>query len=105
MSSMADKSSPTQGKRGPLEVSVLQSRCIGAAVCVYEAKGSFKLNKANKAEVTDLSASSENAVINAAKNCPVQAIYVYKNKKQIWPEPGPDTASKQPGPESKMNFD
>jgi ferredoxin len=87
-----------------LEVVVLQSRCIGASVCVDEARGSFKLNGLKKAVVTDLSKNSDETILNAARNCPTQAIFIYKNKKQIWPVPGADAQDKQPGTKLKMSL-
>jgi ferredoxin len=94
-----------QGKAGDLEVVVLQSRCIGAAVCVAEAQGSFELNATRKAVVTDLSKNKESVLINAARNCPTQAIYIYKNKKQIWPPAGAQGQRMQPGSNQKMGFE
>jgi ferredoxin len=96
--------SPKESKDG-LEVVVLQSRCIGASVCVDEARGSFKLNSLKKAVVTDLSKNSDETILNAARNCPTQAIFIYKNKKQIWPIPGADAQDKQPGTKLKMSLD
>jgi len=98
------KSSPT-GKKGDLELSVLHSRCIGAAVCVNEARGSFILNDQKKALVTDLTKNTDEVLEDAARNCPVQAIYLYKQKKQKWPESGPAGLAKQPGRELKMSFE
>jgi len=94
-----------QGKFGDLEVVVLHTRCIGAAVCVHEALGSFKLNDKKKALVTDLSVNPESVILNAARNCPTQAIMVYKAGKQIWPPPGPAGQTLVPGPKLKSSFD
>ena len=93
-----------QGIKGELRVVVLHSRCIGAAVCVKEAAGSFTLNDKNKALVTDLKKSSDEAILNSARNCPTQAIYIYRGTKQIWPPPGKAGLDKQPGRELKMSF-
>jgi ferredoxin len=94
-----------QGKVGDLEVVVLQSRCIGAAICVAEAQGSFELNATHKAVVTDLTKNKESVLIDAARNCPTQAIYIYKNKKQIWPPAGTQGQKMQPGTNQKMGFE
>jgi ferredoxin len=94
-----------QKKVGDLEVVVLHTRCIGAAVCVHEALGSFRLNDKKKALVTDLSANPEATIINAARNCPTQAIMVYKAGKQIWPPPGTAGQAMQPGPKLKSGFE
>jgi ferredoxin len=100
----APAAGPTAGKND-IEVVVLQTRCIGASVCVYEARGSFKLNAMRKAVVTDLSKNPSETILNAARNCPTQAIMIYKNKKQIWPPPGKEGQDKQPGPKLKMSLD
>ncbi len=91
--------------KGDLEVTVLQSRCIGAAVCTNEARGSFILNDKKKALVSDLSKNSDEVIEDAARNCPVQAIFIYKQKKQLWPESGPAGLTKQPGRDIKMSFE
>lgn len=93
------------GKHGDLEVVVLHGRCIGASVCVHEALGSFKLNAKKKALVTDLSANPESVIINAARNCPTQAIMVYKAGKQIWPPPAGSAQATQPGAPVKSRFE
>lgn len=94
-----------QKKYGDLEVVVLHSRCIGAAVCTYQALGSFMLNANKKALVTDLSANPEEVLLNAARNCPTQAIAIYKAGKQIWPPLGAAGQAKQPGRDLKMSFE
>lgn len=94
-----------QGTKGDVRVVVLHSRCIGAAVCVKEALGSFKLNKKNKALVTDLTKNKNDVILNAARNCPTQAIFIYKGTKQIWPVPGKESPDMQPGRDLKMSFE
>ena len=107
--SMASTPPPLRpSKRGTyddLEVVVLESRCIGAAVCVAEAAGSFALDDKKRAVVTDLSKNKQSVLVNAARNCPTQAIFIYKNKKQIWPPPGAQSIKFQPGPKQKMGFE
>lgn len=93
------------GKKGDLEIVVLHSRCIGAAICTNEARGSFILNAKKKALVTDLTKNSDHVLEDAARNCPAQAIFLYKQKKQKWPEAGPSGLAKQPGREIKMSFE
>jgi ferredoxin len=90
---------------GDLEVVVLKSRCIGASVCVHEARGSFELEKGHQAVITDLSKNKEATLVAAARNCPTQAIFIYKNNKQIWPPPGRHGITLQPSPDPKMKFE
>ncbi|MFH0830486.1 MAG: ferredoxin [Parcubacteria group bacterium] len=94
-----------QKTKGKVRVVVLHSRCIGAAVCVEEALGSFELNNKRKALVTDLSKNKKETILNAARNCPTQAIYIYRGNQQIWPPLGKVGLAKQPGRELKMSFE
>ncbi|MFO0704997.1 MAG: ferredoxin [Candidatus Andersenbacteria bacterium] len=107
---MSKQKTPTaqptqQGTTGDLRVVVLHSRCIGAAICVKEAAGSFVLNDKNKALVSDLTKNRGEVILNAARNCPTQAIYLYRGSKQIWPPTDKAGVNKQPGREIKMSFE
>jgi len=93
------------GKKGKLQITALHSRCIGAAVCVAQAKGSFVLNQNNKVLIGDLRANPDQVLISAAQNCPTQALLVYKNKKQIWPPAGTKDRALRLQGKTKMKFD
>lgn len=53
-----------------------QDLCVGSGNCVEVAKGAFKLNDEDKAEVDDLTAVSIEELKEAAEQCPVDAILV-----------------------------
>ncbi len=57
-------------------VEVDQMMCIGSGNCVEVAKGAFKLNDEDKAEVDDPTAVSIEDLRKAQEQCPVDAIWV-----------------------------
>ena len=57
-------------------VEVDQEMCIGSGNCVEVAKGAFKLNDEDKAEVDDPTAVSIEDLRKAQEQCPVAAILV-----------------------------
>ena len=59
-----------------VRVEVDQQMCIGSANCVEVAKGAFKLNDEDKAEVDDPTAVSIEDLRKAEEQCPVAAILV-----------------------------
>lgn len=61
---------------GTPRVEVDQQMCIGSANCVEVAKGAFKLNDEDKAEVADPTAVSMEDLRKAEEQCPVAAILV-----------------------------
>jgi ferredoxin len=61
---------------GNPKVEVDQDMCVGSANCVEVAKGAFKLNDEDKAEVDDPSAVSIEDLREAEEQCPVAAILV-----------------------------
>ncbi len=61
---------------GKPRVEVDQDLCVGSATCVELAKGAFKLNDEDKAEVDDPTAVSMEDLKEAEAQCPVDAILV-----------------------------
>ena len=61
---------------GTPRVEVDQQMCIGSGNCVEVAKGAFKLNDEDKAEVEDPTAVSVEDLRTAEEQCPVAAILV-----------------------------
>ena len=61
---------------GKPRVEVDQDMCVGSANCVEVAKGAFKLNDEDKAEVNDPTAVSIEDLREAQEQCPVAAILV-----------------------------
>ena len=58
------------------KVEVDQDMCVGSGNCVEVAKGAFKLNDEDKAEVDDPTAVSIEDLRKAEEQCPVAAILV-----------------------------
>ncbi|MBA3471696.1 MAG: ferredoxin [Rubrobacter sp.] len=61
---------------GNPRVEVDQDMCVGSGNCVEVAKGAFKLNDEDKAEVDDPTAVSVEELREAEEQCPVAAILV-----------------------------
>jgi ferredoxin len=64
---------------GGLEVEIDRDVCMGSGHCVYEAPGVFDLDDEGVSVVADLSASSADEVIAAARKCPTGAITVRRD--------------------------
>ena len=89
MKKVLDKKKPSGPvKIGRLKVWVDRSRCIGAATCIAVAPKAFDLDSEAKAVILDTSTKeAEDAIIEAAKACPVAAIIVEDEKgKRIFPK-------------------
>ncbi len=61
--------------------------CIGAATCIALAPRAWALDDEAKAIILDTSEEeTDNALLEAAKGCPVMAIFITdENGKQIYP--------------------
>lgn len=86
--------SPTQPNLDPspdrqiARIEVDRELCIGAASCIAIAPDLFELDAENKAVVKPGSTATDEQILNAAKVCPVLAIYLYgKDGKRLYPEP------------------
>lgn len=65
--------------------------CIGAATCVALMPNVFKLDEEGKAVVQPGVTGGNEALIAAAKSCPVKAIRLLaRDGKPIYPEPAPE---------------
>lgn len=68
-------------------VEIDRELCIGAASCVAVAAQIFDLDGENKAVLKPNHPTDLETILNAAKACPVAAIYVYnKEGQRIFPE-------------------
>lgn len=80
-------SGPVKNNQG-YEIKVDRNLCVSLAVCVGLAPKTFQLDKEGKAVIIDPNAYDINAVMEAAKGCPVNAIIIKDpNGKRIWPNP------------------
>jgi ferredoxin len=69
-----------------LIVSIDQSRCIGAANCVHIAPAAFQLDEENIAYLVDPSSVSDDDLLDAARSCPTDAIYLdTEDGKAVYP--------------------
>ena len=59
-----------------LRVWVDHTSCVGNAMCETIATRSFRLNDNRQSEVIDPPGDDEAAILEAAENCPVSAIFV-----------------------------
>jgi ferredoxin len=59
-----------------LRVWVDHTACVGNAMCETIATKSFRLNDNRQSEAMDPPGDSETAILEAAENCPVSAIFV-----------------------------
>lgn len=78
---MADDSAPRK-----LIVEVLEGRCTGVGNCEVCAPAVFRLNAHRIAEVIDADGADEATIMQAAMECPVDAIIVEtEDGDQLWP--------------------
>jgi len=57
-------------------VSIDQSRCIGAGNCVHIAPTVFQLDEENIAYLLDPASVDDETMLDAARSCPTNAIYL-----------------------------
>jgi ferredoxin len=57
-------------------ISIDQGRCIGAGNCVHIAPKTFQLDEENVAYLVDPTAETDEAILDAGKSCPTDAIYL-----------------------------
>ena len=71
-----------------LKISVNEEECIGDGACVNEAPETFELNDDDKAIIKEGSTDSRDAILEAAKACPTDAIVVEDKDtgEKLWPE-------------------
>lgn len=70
-----------------LIVEVDEGRCIGVGYCETCAPGVFRLNARRIAEVIDPNGDSEEQILEAAHQCPVDAIIVEtEDGELLWPQ-------------------
>ena len=69
-----------------LRVEVDEGRCIGVANCEVCAPDLFRLNAFRIAEVLDPAETDRETILEAAMDCPVDAIIVEDEAgRQLWP--------------------
>ena len=68
-----------------VEITVDRALCIGSGDCVDTAPDVFQLDEEDKAVVVDPDGASVDDVIEAARNCPVSAIFVVSEDGDLYP--------------------
>ena len=68
-----------------VEVTVDRALCIGSGDCVDTAPDVFQLDDEDKAIVVDPDGAPVDDVVEAARNCPVSAIFVAGEDGDIYP--------------------
>ena len=66
-------------------ITVDRALCIGSGDCVDTAPDVFQLDEEDKAVVVDPDGASLDEVIDAARNCPVSAIFVVGESGDLYP--------------------
>ena len=68
-----------------IEITVDRALCIGSGDCVDTAPDVFQLDDEDKAVVVNPDGASVDDVIEAARNCPVSAIFVASEDGDLYP--------------------
>jgi ferredoxin len=68
-----------------LEVSIDRAVCVGSGPCFVLAPAAFTLDENMKAVVLNPSLESEQTLLQAAEECPTQAIYLARHGDPIFP--------------------
>ncbi|HEX8919086.1 MAG TPA: ferredoxin [Chloroflexota bacterium] len=68
-----------------VDVAIDRSLCIGSGPCFVIAARTFALDSAMKAMILDPEAETESALLEAARTCPTQAIYLSRSGRPIYP--------------------
>ena len=69
-----------------LKVIIDRDACVGQGFCVSAAPTVFQLDNNGKAILLDPGAANDDKILEAARSCPVDAIFLYdKSGKQIYP--------------------
>ncbi|MBA3300527.1 MAG: ferredoxin [Thermoleophilaceae bacterium] len=68
-----------------LIIEVDRDLCIGSGDCVDTAPAVFELDDDGKAVVLDPDGAPEDEVVDAARNCPVTAIFVSGPEGELYP--------------------
>lgn len=81
-------SEQAESERQIARIEVDREICIGAGSCVALTPEVFSLDQANKAVVNPAYAATDEMITNAAKSCPVAAIYLYNRQgRRLYPDP------------------
>lgn len=71
--------------RNRIRVVVERDVCIGSGDCVDSLPSVFRLDDEDKAVVIDPDAASVDEIVDAARNCPIAAIFVTGAEGDLYP--------------------
>ncbi len=76
------------GDIGKLKITIDRDECIGDGLCANEAPETFEMDDDSKAVVLEGSSDTRDAIIEAGKSCPVDAIRIVDTEtgEQLCPE-------------------
>ena len=76
-----------RSKRSNITIEVDRELCFGFGDCVDSAPGVFELDEESKSLVVDPDAQDKDAIVLAAQDCPVDAIFIRdaETGEQIYP--------------------
>jgi ferredoxin len=72
-------------ERHRIEAWVDRDLCVGSGPCFVLAPRAFALDDTMKAVVLDPQAETEDALLEAARTCPTQAIYLSEDGEALYP--------------------
>jgi len=76
---------PKNASGHDIEVAIDRSLCVGSGPCFALAPGAFALDDMMKATVLDPDAEPEATLVDAARECPTQAIYLSRRGRALYP--------------------
>lgn len=77
-----------QEKKNRFKITVDEETCIGDGLCAEEAPETFEMNDDDKAVVVNPDGNDREAILDAARACPTDAITVTDEEtgEQLYPE-------------------
>jgi ferredoxin len=73
------------GEPHGIEIAIDRSLCVGSGPCFVLAPRAFSLDESMKAVVGDPSREPEQALLEAAQECPTQAIFLSLRGRSLYP--------------------
>ena len=76
------------GDADKLKITVIRDECIGDGACCSDAPGTFEMDDENIAIVKESVTDDRDTILEAARNCPTEAIVVEDTEtgEQLFPE-------------------
>jgi ferredoxin len=75
-----------EGEAHGIEAAVDRDLCVGSGPCFMVAPKAFQLDENMKAIVMDTSLESSDALMEAARSCPTQAIFLSIGGRALYPD-------------------